>query len=227
MHPLVYLLPVAGYLYGAVPFGFLAARLIKGVDIRQTGSGNIGATNAARALGWKYFPPVFLLDFSKGFLPALAASIIFADRGHYDPHPMVVVTAMAAILGHVYPVYLGFKGGKAVATGTGVCLLLAPEATLIALGVWVVVFAVWRYVSLASISAAVSLAAGSCLLTVQETQRFFGAKTFLNSFCILAAALIIARHRTNILRLIRGAEHKIGTRRPRAQPGDEKSAGDE
>jgi len=153
---LAYALPAAAYLYGSVPFGFVAAKLIKGVDIRQTGSGNIGATNAARVLGFKFFPLIFLLDVSKGLLPTLAAGRLVA-AGAYDPSPFVILTAVAAMLGHVFPIYLNFRGGKAVATSTGVFLALAPWALLIAAGVWAFIFAVSRYVSLASMTAAVVL----------------------------------------------------------------------
>jgi len=205
MHPLAYGLPVLAYLYGAVPFGFLAARFIKGVDIRQTGSGNIGATNAARVLGWKFFPAIFVLDFSKGFLPALGAALAYGSMGRFNPHPLTIVTALAAVLGHVFPAYLRFKGGKAVATGAGAFVALAPRAVMIAFFVWVVVFAIWRYVSLASISAAVAV-----VISVWALQRDpAGAGIFLSVFATLGGAIVIVRHRGNIARLVRGTERKV------------------
>ncbi len=205
MSPWLYGLPVAAYLYGAVPFGFLAAKFIKGVDIRTTGSGNIGATNAARVLGFRFFPVIFLLDVSKGLLPALAASLLVAP-GRYDPHPLVVGTGLAAILGHVFPVYLGFKGGKAVAASSGVFLVLAPLQVLVAAGVWGVVFALFRYVSLASISAAAALPVAVWLMHRDPT----GAGVFLAAMSALGGLFVIYLHRANIRRLLAGAEHRIG-----------------
>lgn len=201
-------LPVAAYLYGSVPYGFLAARLIKGVDIRRTGSGNIGATNAARTLGFKFFPLLVLLDLTKGFLPTLAARLL-AGEGAYDPSPLVVLTGVAAILGHVFPLYLGFRGGKAVATGGGVFLVLSPWAVLIAGAVWGIVFAPWRYVSLASISAAVALPLSVWLLSDDP----LGAGVLLTAFATLAGLMVIYLHKANIRRLLSGTEHGIG--RPR------------
>ncbi|MFW5915711.1 MAG: glycerol-3-phosphate 1-O-acyltransferase PlsY, partial [Planctomycetota bacterium] len=148
---------LGAYLYGSVPFGFLFARILRGTDIREVGSGNIGATNAARVLGFRYFPLVFLLDFTKGLLPALIGLNLAPAHTAYSPSPLAVVGAVAAILGHVFPIYLKFKGGKAVAAGTGACVILAPWALAIAAGVWAVLFAIFRYVSLASISAAAAL----------------------------------------------------------------------
>ena len=206
MKPLLYLLPVVAYFYGAVPYGFLMARLIKGVDIREVGSGNIGATNAARVLGWKFFPVVFLLDLSKGLLPTLAATLLVGKGSPYDPHPLAVAAAAAAIAGHVFPVYLGFRGGKAVAAGAGAFIILAPEALLVAFVVWAIVFALWRYVSLASICAAAALGTSLWLLPGEP----LGSGAYRTVFGAAAAVLIIMLHRANIRRLLAGAEHKIG-----------------
>jgi glycerol-3-phosphate acyltransferase PlsY len=208
-------LPVSGllaaaYLYGSVPFGFLAAKLLKGVDIRTTGSGNIGATNAARVLGFRFFPVIMLLDMSKGFVPTFLASRYFAQGG-YEPAPVAVAAGLCAILGHVFPVYLHFKGGKAVATGTGVFLVLAPWAVLIAAGIWAAVFAVWRYVSLASVSAAVTLPVAFFLVYGDPG----GTGRFGAGFSIVAAAFVIYLHRGNIRRLLAGTENRIGRRKPK------------
>lgn len=192
------------YLYGSVPFGFLAAKLIKGVDIRETGSGNIGATNAARVLGLRFFPPIFLLDVSKGLLPTLAASLVVPE-GSYSPGLLAVGTGVAAILGHVFSIYLRFKGGKAVATGTGVFLVLAPRAVLIAAVVWGAALALWRYVSLASILAAVALPAAVWLLH----QDPLGAGRYVAGSATLAAVLIIVRHHANMRRLLSGTETRL------------------
>jgi len=205
-------LPVAAYLYGSVPFGFIAAKLIKGVDIRQTGSGNIGATNAARALGFKFFPLIFLLDVSKGLLPTLAAGRLAAP-GAYDPSPLVILTAVAAMLGHVFPIYLNFKGGKAVATSTGVFLVLAPWALLVAAGVWALVFALGRYVSLASMTAAVVLPVAVWFTRPDP----LGSGACLTALTVVGSLLVIWLHRANIRRLAAGTEHKVGRRRTEGQ----------
>jgi len=209
MAPWLYALPLAAYLYGSVPFGFLAAKWLRGVDIRKTGSGNIGATNAARALGFRFFPLIFVLDVSKGLLPTLAALALVAGRGAYAPHPLVVATGLAAILGHVFPVYLGFKGGKAVATSAGFFLAVAPWAVAIVAGLWGIVFALWRYVSLASLTAAVALPVAVCLTRPGP----FGTGIYLTAMSVLAALFVICLHRANIGRLLSGTEHKIGHRR--------------
>jgi glycerol-3-phosphate acyltransferase PlsY len=206
-------LPVLGllagaYLYGAVPFGLVAAKLIKGVDIRTTGSGNIGATNAARVLGFRFFPLIMLLDMSKGFVPALLGARLFAHAA-YQPSPVAVAAGVCAVLGHVFPVYLGFKGGKAVATGMGVFLALAPWAVLIAAGVWAIVFGIWRYVSLASIFEAVTLPVAFFVLHPDP----IGTGRFGAGFAVAAAAFVIYLHRGNIARLVAGTESRVGGRR--------------
>jgi len=201
----LWLLPVGAYLYGSVPFGFLAAKLIKGVDIRKTGSGNIGATNAARVLGFRFFPLIFLLDVSKGFVPTLLASR-WAETGPCVPPLFVVSTGLAAVLGHVFPLYLGFRGGKAVATSTGLFLVLAPRAVLVAGAVWAVVFGIWRYVSLASICAAAALPVAVCLLHRDP----FGAGIYLTALATFGAFFVIYLHRSNIRRLLTGTESKAG-----------------
>ncbi len=206
------LLLVAAYLYGSVPFGFLAARILKGVDIREVGSGNIGATNAARVLGFRFFPLIFLLDVSKGFLPTFAA-VRLVEAGNYVPPPMAIGVGLFAILGHVFPIYLRFKGGKAVATSTGDFLVLSPCAVLAAALVWGIVFALCRYVSFASICAAVALPAGVWLLHDDP----LGAGRYAVGFSVLGGLMVICLHHANIGRLLRGEEHKIG----RPQPAEE------
>ena len=126
--------------------------------------------------------------------------------GRFDPHPLTVLTALAAILGHVFPAYLRFKGGKAVATATGAFAALDWRAVLIGLLLWAVVFAIWRYVSLASMAAGASLAGSVWLLNGDPA----GKRLFLSAFALLAAVLIIARHRANIARLLSGTEPRFG-----------------
>lgn len=204
---MLYLLPPVAYLYGSVPFGFLLARWVKGVDIRTVGSGNIGATNAARVLGFRFFPLVFALDFTKGFLPALAAGLLLkGEGGTWSPHPLAVASAAAGVLGHVFPLYLRFKGGKAVAAGSGAFLMLAPAPLGVAALTWAVVFAAARYVSLASMCAAVALAAGAWFLIPDPC----GAGLWGAGAATVGALLIIVLHRSNIRRLLAGKEHKVG-----------------
>jgi glycerol-3-phosphate acyltransferase PlsY len=198
-------LPVAAYLFGSVPFSYLLPKLIKGVDIRQIGSGNVGATNAARALGFKFFPLLLLLDLSKGLLPTLAARLLVPPES-YAPAPLVVGTGLAAILGHIFPIYLRFRGGKAVATSTGVFLVLAPWAALIAAAAWGIVFALWRYVSLASISAAVALPAAVWFLHPDP----LGSGRYVMGLSAVGAALVVLLHYANIARLLAGTEQKVG-----------------
>jgi glycerol-3-phosphate acyltransferase PlsY len=212
---------IAAYLVGSIPFGVIIARA-HGKDLRAIGSGNIGATNVARALGSKWGYICFGLDVLKGLLPMLAFGIIAL------PHIAVAIRApavmaswlligIAAILGHIFPVYLGFKGGKGVATSFGVALGLWPYFTicaLIALAVWIAIVLIWRYVSLASIGAAlafpVPLLVGILATSAWDT---------VNLWPLLIAAtliplLVIVRHRENIQRLLAGTESRIHQKHP-------------
>jgi acyl-phosphate glycerol 3-phosphate acyltransferase len=201
--PFLALVAVAAYLVGAVPFGYLVARA-KGVDILRQGSGNIGATNVGRILGRPFGILVFLLDFAKGALPVyVAGALAPAD---VPPEWPQVTAGIAAFLGHLFPVYLRFRGGKGVATGAGVVAVLAPGPTAGALLVWVTVVAATRYVSLASLTAAAAL----CALRVAFTpEPWAGPRGVVTGFCLLAAILVAARHRANIGRLLRGNENRL------------------
>lgn len=221
MKPLFYLVFPLAYLLGSVPFGFLAARLFRGVDIRTVGSGNIGATNAARVLGWRYFPFIFLLDLSKGLVPVLVMRALLdgaAATARWQPSPFVILAGIAAILGHVFPVFLKFKGGKAVATSTGVFITVAPLATFVAFAVWVTLFLIFRYVSLASICAAVTL---PLVVTLHRLPTAFGSGLFLTVFCWIGCIFVVFLHRSNIRRLLSGTENRVGRKRPEAPPAGE------
>ena len=199
------LLIVGAYLLGAVPFGYLIGRA-KGVDIRTQGSGNIGATNLGRVVGKKWGIFCFLLDVGKGFGPALAARM--AHSGEAGVPPAVALVGLAAIAGHVWPVYLKFRGGKGVATSCGVFLALFPLGVVIALGVWAVTVAVTRYISLGSMLGGVALLV--CALVLQDYP--LGREGIaLTLFAGLAAVLSLVRHRGNIVRMLKGAEPKIGS----------------
>jgi acyl-phosphate glycerol 3-phosphate acyltransferase len=188
------------YLLGAVPFGYIVAWL-KGVDIFSAGSGNIGATNVGRVLGRKFGFLVFVFDFLKGAVPV-------ALTRHYLPEvPWAAVAAgLAAFVGHMFPVYLRFRGGKGVATGTGVVAVLLPGPTVVALLVWISAVAAAGYVSLASVLAALALAAVRLLTTPEP---FAADASTLTGFSLIAAALVVVRHRSNLARLARGEENRI------------------
>jgi acyl phosphate:glycerol-3-phosphate acyltransferase len=200
---------LAAYLIGAIPFGYLVARW-RGVDIFQAGSGNIGASNVGRILGKKYGILVFLFDFAKGALPVAAALTFkrnyrgddFVERGWLE-----VGAGLAAFLGHLFPVYLGFRGGKGVATGAGVAMALLPGPTLGAFLTWLVVVVVTGYVSLASLAAAMVL----CGFHLLGGVDFADPRTL---FCLFGAALVFVKHRTNMVRLFHGTEPKIGWGEP-------------
>ncbi len=204
---------VAGsYLLGAVPFGVLLARA-GGVDLRAVGSGNIGATNVARALGPGRGVVVFLLDAAKGAAPTLLARLFLAEWCGVEPLLLAALCAVAAVLGHVFPVYLRFRGGKGVATGAGATVALAPAPAAIAVGCWAVTLLVFRYVSLASLVAALALPAAHLALSAGDA---FEAALPVTVYAFCVAALVWTRHASNIGRLLRGEEPKIG-RKSRGQ----------
>jgi glycerol-3-phosphate acyltransferase PlsY len=189
-------LTLLAYLIGAIPFGLLIAKT-KGVDIRTVGSGNIGATNVLRTLGKPLGITCFVLDVLKGFFPAF----LFPTIGKIDP-TFGILFGAAAILGHNFPVFLKFKGGKGVATSAGVLFGVAPLAVLIGILCWAIVFFVSGYVSLGSIIAALVVAVIGWVRVGQ---------TGLVTACALTllGALAIWRHRTNIQRLLAGTENKF------------------
>jgi acyl phosphate:glycerol-3-phosphate acyltransferase len=198
------LLVVGSYLLGSIPFGYLAGRLV-GMDIRQAGSGNVGATNVVRVLGKRYGYPVFALDFLKGFGAVKISMLIAPGRpSEWNSAEIFgILAAMASVLGHLYPPWLKFKGGKGVATSAGALLALTPIATLVGVGIWIVVFWLTRYVSLASITAAVVLPI--VILVVSEDQN--KKPLIYSSACV--ATIVVWRHRSNLSRLIRGTESRF------------------
>jgi len=194
----------ASYLAGSLPIGLLIGRL-RGVDLRRAGSGNIGATNAGRVLGKPWFFVVFALDFMKSFVPTLLARS-FGGSG-LKPDLLGLLCGIAAVVGHVFPLFLRFKGGKGVATAAGVFFALAWAPALCALLAWNLVFRTTRFVSLASLAAAVVLPLASFLiprlsrLTVDASVQWAA---------LLVGVLIVARHKSNIGRLLRGEEPRTG-----------------
>jgi acyl-phosphate glycerol 3-phosphate acyltransferase len=200
---------LGAYLIGSIPFGYLVARS-RGVDILRHGSGNIGATNVGRVLGKRCGILVFLLDFAKGALPVAAAAWIGESLDSTLPAGSLAVAAgLAAFLGHLFPIYLRFRGGKGVATGAGVVAMLLPIPAAGAFLSWVAVLCLTRYVSLASL-AAVSILCGLRLTLTAEP--FAPAQRMLTGFCFAAAALVFVRHRGNIDRLLHGTENRLQDR---------------
>ena len=196
----------ASYLIGSIPAGYIAGRIV-GIDIRTVGSGNIGATNVTRVLGKRYGYPVFIVDFLKGFA-AVGMSIMIAKRTQPVLIPselLGVVGAVACVLGHSFPVWLGFKGGKGVAASAGALFGLMPFVALIAVAVWLIIFCLTRYVSVASMTAA--LAVPITILSMMFLGQTDGTTLLYFSICL--AAVVIFRHRSNLSRLVRGAEPRF------------------
>lgn len=233
---------VIGYLIGSIPFGYIMVRLIKGIDIRTVGSGNIGATNVGRVLGIPAGILCFLLDTAKGlFTTVLIPHIIIKilqyrlgipfclswcgtcrEAHERCPLELQVIIGLFIIIGHLFPVYIRFKGGKGVATGLGVFWVIAPNSTLIALVVWLIFFMPLRYISLASIMAVISLIISpffidndSYRIYLQDLWEWpmflwgFQSGLFVIIACCIIAGLVILRHIPNIKRLIKGTEPKV------------------
>jgi acyl phosphate:glycerol-3-phosphate acyltransferase len=203
---------VAAYLLGSIPFGYLLVRFFRKEDIREKGSGNIGATNVIRSGAKGLGAVTFLLDVLKGAFAVLLCGAM-ATRLGLGPAARanaIAIAALFAILGHIYTVWLGFKGGKGVATAFGVFLALAPWAALAGLGVFVLVFAASRYVSLGSILAAVAFPIFALLLPHAERTSWETAVLFL------VPLIVIVKHRQNIARLVQGKEYRFGGTRTNA-----------
>src|SRR5215813_1105211 len=197
---------LGGYLLGSIPFGYFAGRLA-GVDIRNCGSGNVGATNVLRTLGKGYGYPVFAADFLKGFA-AVKLSVLIAERIRPEwisSEMFGIAAAISSVLGHSFPVWLQFKGGKGVATSAGALFGLAPIAAVIAIAIWILTFLLTRYVSVASVAAAGALPL-IILITTWRSQGS-GKSLFYPSLCL--AALVIWRHRSNLSRLMHGTEPRF------------------
>lgn len=192
------LLLLASYLMGSIPTSYLVGRWARGIDLRREGSGNLGATNAFRVLGWRLAVPVLIIDLLKGWVPAFYFAL-WAGLGAW----WALVFGAAAIVGHVFSIYMRFRGGKGVATSGGVLLALAPWAVLAGVVVWGLIVARTRIVSLASIAAAL-IVPPVVWLTEGE-----GAVFWLSLGLMV---FVIYAHRVNIRRLIHGEEHRFGRR---------------
>lgn len=217
---MLYLIPVA-YLVGSVPFGLLVGKM-RGIDVRTAGSGNIGATNVGRLLGAKFFALVFVLDMLKGLLPMLAAgAIVGFAAADATTYLLWLAVGFAAIVGHMFSLFLRFKGGKGVATSAGVVLGLFPYFTLpaaTALAIWGALFGKTRIVSLASIAAAVAFPVVYLAFALAGGWNPHREQLPLLVFSVLMALMIVFRHRSNIRRLREGTEHRFG--RSKSTNGD-------
>jgi acyl phosphate:glycerol-3-phosphate acyltransferase len=194
------------YLLGSIPVGYLLVRLFKKQDIRTVGSGNIGATNVLRSGSKGLGAATFLLDVAKGALAsALGAWLAAWLMPDWPMRNVAALAALCAVLGHMFPVWLHFKGGKGVATGFGVFLVIAPWAALSAIGVFAIIVAITRYVSLASILGAASFPIFAWFFVHGDKPAFFVAVQ------IIVSGLIIVKHHANIGRLLTGTENRFGT----------------
>jgi acyl phosphate:glycerol-3-phosphate acyltransferase len=195
------------YLLGSIPFGYLLVRIFRGEDVRLSGSGNIGATNVSRKSPVLGIITLFL-DALKGALAVvLAYRLSGGSGGHPKPYLVMAIAAFCAVLGHVFPVWLRFRGGKGVATALGAFFVIAPLAVLVATVVFVVVVAVFRYVSLGSIAAVASFP----LLLFKGAANFNAQSAW--AWTTATSLLIIARHHENIRRLLAGTENRLGAKR--------------
>ncbi|WP_165073665.1 glycerol-3-phosphate 1-O-acyltransferase PlsY [Paludisphaera rhizosphaerae] len=206
---------LAAYLIGGIPFGYLIYRALTGQDVRESGSGNIGATNVGRLLGFRYFVLVFVLDVLKGLLPTIGLPWLIDRMGHEVSNELPIAAAVGAILGHNFPVYLGFKGGKGVATSLGALIALQPVACGVAAVAFFAVFLPSHYVSLSSMAGGVAFAAAYFLRTAAPWSPEHRAMSILVTAVVV---LLIVRHRKNISRLLAGTENRVnfGKRKPDA-----------
>lgn len=185
------------YLFGSIPFGLIAGKLVKGIDIRNVGSGNIGATNVLRAVGPIPALIVFLLDVFKG------AGAVLLCRYLGMSEYLIVLGGIAALVGHTCSVFLGFKGGKGVSTLLGLVIGINPIMAAVALGIWIIVVAITRYVSLGSIIASLTTSIIICFIKLHPIYKI----VFL-----LVSLFVVIKHKDNIKRLINGTENKIGNK---------------
>jgi glycerol-3-phosphate acyltransferase PlsY len=196
----LFAIPVAAYLLGSIPFGVILTKLFGGTDVRKAGSGNIGATNVARVVGPLAGVLTLILDAAKG-----AAAVLLAERLSNDSATWMMIAGLAALVGHCYPVWLKFKGGKGVATAAGIFAALCPLACLAAVILFVLVVIFWRYVSLGSISAAAAMP----LLIYFLWAPHHAPPLVITIGTLAVAVLVIYKHDGNLQRLVEGAEPKF------------------
>lgn len=207
---------IIAYLLGSIPFGFVLVKLFRGEDVRATGSGNIGATNVARTGSKGLAIATLALDALKGVLAVSCAVLIGNSHFNYcSDGPCVpavrlmAAAALAAVVGHIFPIWLKFKGGKGVATALGVFLVLFPKAVLVSLGIFIIVVLLTRYVSLGSILAACAFPVAAYFLNTRDWEALLLACTI--------SIIIVIKHHVNIGRLLAGRENRFGSSKPSAE----------
>ncbi len=215
MSPLWLILMLMGYLAGSIPFGLIIAQT-QGIDIRTQGSGNIGATNVGRVLGKKPGLICFALDVIKGFTPTLAAGIIMHTLGHADLSSAQAASWLAVmispVVGHMFSPWIGFKGGKGVATALGAMLGFYPILTLAALGtllIWIAALWLSKMVSLSSCAAALALPILAVITIWNQSHQFAPGSLIVLGVCTLLACLVIFKHRSNLVRIMKGTETRV------------------
>jgi glycerol-3-phosphate acyltransferase PlsY len=202
---------IAAYILGSIPSAVWAGRLFHGIDVREHGSGNAGATNVIRVLGWQTGVPVLIFDLVKGCMAALIPRLF-----HLAPEEsallvnLQILTGFAAIIGHIFPVFAGFRGGKGVATMFGILAAIHPAVTLVCLGVFLVVFLITGIVSVASMTAGIAFPV--FLLTVFDTPSLL-----FKIFSVFVAIALLITHRKNIRRLLKGEEKKLFGKKPKSE----------
>ncbi len=203
----------ASYLCGGIPFGLIIGKC-NGVDVRSEGSGNIGATNILRICGkkWGYF--CFMLDTLKGFFPVIIAKHLplLDQLNHQEYVPIIVITGV--VMGHIWSPYIKFKGGKGVATSAGALLAITPIATLISLFIWYLVFSIFRYVSLASIIAAIVLPVIVVFLDILYKHPSTHVNNPILFFLVVLSLMVVIKHKENIQKLLNGTENKFTRKEP-------------
>jgi glycerol-3-phosphate acyltransferase PlsY len=201
--PFIILAVIGGYLLGSISTAVWVGKIFHGMDVREHGSGNAGATNVIRVLGWKTGIPVMIIDVAKGwFAASLPVIFTLAEKGSGTLTTLQIITGMAAIIGHVYPLFAGFRGGKGVGTTFGVLLALSPLLTLTCMGVFLAVLFITGYVSVSSMSAGIAFPV--LLFAIFNTPS-----VVFKVFSVVVAIALIVTHRTNIKRLLKGEENKF------------------
>ena len=200
------LMVIISYLVGAIPTAIIYGKLTRGMDIREHGSGNAGATNVFRVLGWKAGLIVMLIDMSKGVMATALVYRLALGAVPLEPELLQIIAGLAAVFGHIWTIFAGFKGGKGVGTGAGMILGIIPYAVLLAILVFVITVYFTRYVSLGSILGSITIPS---YLLVKKFVLSLPVSTSLLIFGFSIPVLIIFTHRSNITRLIKGTENKI------------------
>ncbi|MCJ8332204.1 MAG: glycerol-3-phosphate 1-O-acyltransferase PlsY [Lentisphaeria bacterium] len=203
------LIGITAYLLGGIPFGWIIGKA-HGFDVRDKGSGNIGATNVGRTCGKRWGIICFLLDAAKGYLPVFFLAK-YAATYEANTEMALILAALATVLGHVFCPYLKFKGGKGVATSAGAILAVAPYSVLLAFICWGLVLAIFKYVGLASVVAAITLPFSALLMNHYVPKSAVGRPILIMLFVL--AALAVYRHKSNLKRLLDGSEPKIGSKK--------------